>query len=418
MSDADEVLKELARLAHAQASVATARAAVALGRSVLDELQNQILSYVFLAPQLEAAIPPICAAFPELQGLLQHDKPLGPMALTAYGGSRMAPTDFVAGLCRASAMQIFCLGGRNDVDAFHDAILSNLEQLRRAVRGEAVTVLQIAGLGGVTLTPGHIVNTPWGQVIPAPVREFRLGGHSRHTDTTCLLTVQRPVNVTLDWSAEGSRDKFNDPPDPFAQCDLLLPFALALASPDLVHPTAAVVTWRAQILPFQGPGFSFSYTLDALSSVPTPLDEDIERFERWAALVADSHLPQFDVPARRLVQATGHRNDRADALIDAVIVWESLFGADTEVTYRVSAALAKLLQADAAHRPALRKRLKEVYQLRSRIVHGSQTDRKDVEDAAQLALSTAIEAMRESYQRGKDWLRLTSTARGERLLDE
>ena len=68
----------------------------------------------------------------------------------------------------------------------------------------------------------------------------------------------------------------------------------------------------------------------------------INELEDWARRIASVHLPSINVAARRTVSAIAHRTEKADALIDAVTAWENLVGTESEVTFRVTAALAKL----------------------------------------------------------------------------
>ena len=86
--------------------------------------------------------------------------------------------------------------------------------------------------------------------------------------------------------------------------------------------------------------------------------------------------------ARRLVSAISLRTDRADALIDAVMVWENLVGTTTETSFRVTAALAKLNENDRSGRRDVQKKLQSLYSLRSRVVHGDEADLSKVDEAA------------------------------------
>ena len=74
---------------------------------------------------------------------------------------------------------------------------------------------------------------------------------------------------------------------------------------------------------------------------------------------------------RRLLKAAGERDDPIDVLVDAVVAWENLFGSKTESTFRVTAAVATLLEpSDKEQRDVLQKELSGIYDRRSRLVHG------------------------------------------------
>ena len=138
--------------------------------------------------------------------------------------------------------------------------------------------------------------------------------------------------------------------------------------------------------------------------------------EEWSRVIDGAHTPEIDISARRLVSAIGHRLDRADALIDAVMVWENLVGADTEIKFRVTAALAKVIEPEPNKRVQLRKSLGKVYDLRSRIVHGASSDQAKVTEAAKTAISISIKTLRNFYKRGSGWLSLESTDRADSIL--
>ena len=91
-------------------------------------------------------------------------------------------------------------------------------------------------------------------------------------------------------------------------------------------------------------------------------------------------------------------------------------GTRNETVYRVTAALALLLEPDAGKRSALRKQLGDIYEIRSRVVHGDAVDWQKIADASATAIRIALSAMHELYRRGEDWLSLTSRQRSERLI--
>lgn len=129
-------------------------------------------------------------------------------------------------------------------------------------------------------------------------------------------------------------------------------------------------------------------------------------------------LDDTEIAATRLVSAVVHREHYVDSLIDAVMVWENLLGTSSEVSFRVTAALARLLEPDVSKRRNFRKKLADVYDVRSRIVHGSKIDPAKVNEARNLAVDVAIRALREFYRRGDRWMAMSSTERSDSLLLE
>lgn len=210
--------------------------------------------------------------------------------------------------------------------------------------------------------------------------------------------------------------KFDTSERPAEAPSVLLPLACALASADAAEPIVPVFTWSALVLPFQG-GMAHSFPLRLPSLKPQVDVGDLAtEIEGWSRIVYDSHTSSVDIAAGRLTSAVAYRWDKADALIDAVMVWENLVGTGSEITFRVTAALAKMLESDHTKRRLLRKSLADLYSVRSRVVHGEAVDQTVVDSSAAEAIAIAAQALRACYRRGRDWLALTSTARADSLL--
>ena len=56
--------------------------------------------------------------------------------------------------------------------------------------------------------------------------------------------------------------------------------------------------------------------------------EQLSEIEEWTHRL-ERHHDTFQVAAKRIVSAIAQRSDRSDALIDAVIAWESIVGTRT-----------------------------------------------------------------------------------------
>lgn len=147
--------------------------------------------------------------------------------------------------------------------------------------------------------------------------------------------------------------------------------ALALASPEDAFFTPFVQS-RAVLNPFvqATAGWPMDGPIQTVSRATlTPLDGD--RVRSMAALTANLP-PSLALGARRIVGAVSLRGEALDAFVDAVVCWENLFGTESEVSFRVCASLAKLLEpADAEARETLFKELKNLYNARSRLLHGA-----------------------------------------------
>jgi len=146
--------------------------------------------------------------------------------------------------------------------------------------------------------------------------------------------------------------------------------------------------------------------------------ERLEEIFRTHQLLSEKHPDSLNVAMRRVLQAVSERLDPTDAFIDAVVVWENCFGVTPETTFRVTAAIAKLLEpTDPNQRRVLQKELSKLYSDRSKVVHGAQDQKSEVAWASrQRAIAIALDTLRALYHARPDLLEVDSKERGLRLL--
>lgn len=354
---------------------------------------------------------------PDLERIRPRDGTPGPTLSYQGSGSTASPESLTNGLLMGAARRAWFEGRAADEAYYVGAVLAAFDQLCRAARGEEVEALAVVGIADLPLGEGAEISTPWGLLRPTPHAAgrsaFPVWGNT--PQTRCVLNRTRNVRVAFSQPDDP-------PPDPptedeeMARVATLLPLAIALASEDAGKPDRAHITWWQDVIPFLG-GFS--------CFPGSPVTECRWRFDTWnrgpqlqawAKTVEASHVSSVDVAAKRLVSAIAHRSHSADRLIDAVTVWESLFGSRSETTFRVSAALAKLIEGQPDLRSECQRRLKKVYAVRSDVVHGARVSPANVDDAATQAVEAAVRALRAAYERGPEWLKLKSEERGARIL--
>jgi len=94
-----------------------------------------------------------------------------------------------------------------------------------------------------------------------------------------------------------------------------------------------------------------------------------DRVRDWFGILRNKPLDRVKTPLQRLKYAIFERRNPEDAIVDAVIAWEGMFGEAFETTFKVTGSLAKYLYKPE-ERSASLSRLKKLYQLRCALVHG------------------------------------------------
>jgi Apea-like HEPN len=355
---------------------------------------------------------------PDLAPLLPIPGELDPMIASIGGGSRQPFFLMIGSLLMSAGQRMYYQLLEETQAAFIRTVLENYEELLRVVRGEQARVYNVVGYTGIQLAEGSQVQTPWGTLREAPPNLFVGAGLS---PTTAVLTSPRLMSVEI------SRE-LNPPipqPDPLwvaqvEQTRQVLPLAFAFSTLDSGRCTP-VVTFETLILPLTA---SISYSIPGIPGMPpmqqpvTPSQQELDQAEDWSRRLARDHSDSLQVAERRLVSAISQRIDKADALIDAVIAWESMVGTRSESVFRITAALARLLAPRAEERAGLRRQLQKLYDTRSRVVHGDLVDPSEVTAAAERAIDTGLRTLRALYSRGGDWLTARSSERADRLILE
>lgn len=138
------------------------------------------------------------------------------------------------------------------------------------------------------------------------------------------------------------------------------------------------------------------------------------------ALIEAKHPESLNISMKRLLSAVSQRNDPIDSFIDALIVWENVFGTKSETGFRVTGSLARLLEeGNLANRLELQRELGKLYNIRSRLVHGEkEPDPEKSMEYRQRSIAIAIECLRCLYKDRQDLLTMNSEDRSKQLLLE
>jgi len=190
---------------------------------------------------------------------------------------------------------------------------------------------------------------------------------------------------TDDPTAEAAKQRLSH-----LRLALLLGSAKAVPAdvPDWARTT---ITGFALLMPFTGiPGWQ----IVTASGEPAGRDPSAAEQASWADVARDLlalNLDNVQVAIDRFLLAATERTSAPDALVDAVVSLDALFGSPGEARLRVGAAVAWLLEPDSAQaRTQLFKVVGDIYAARSNAVHGNRASRRAGEgmvlDALRLAL--------------------------------
>jgi hypothetical protein len=163
------------------------------------------------------------------------------------------------------------------------------------------------------------------------------------------------------------------------------------------HRVQVVESWRCFDQPLsQGMSMSHRDPRQSTGLRPVQLTEaEVTTWGEWYQRLNNSHVDRIDLALTRILRAASERRELSDMLIDSVIAWENLFGTqEGEPTLRVPACLAVLLEESFQSRKVLRKRLLDIYRLRSKVVHGNDELKRDEHPMCYEALDIAIRAVR------------------------
>jgi hypothetical protein len=311
---------------------------------------------------------------------------------------------------------------------------ATVDVMRKLASRRRAQVPLVVSLANLSVAPGVVASLGAGRLMSAESIRGRVRSVDQHTTAVVVLSTELRLLDILptDLSANDSDPvnsafgkRFDHRLATMRASDQALDrevtrarLAIALASSDemLLAPTFRA---RSVINPLSGGSGSWAFNPFSTSLAPAAqVDASFaESIADWGYRVA-AHPDSMWMGARRLLSAMADRGDSLDAFIDAVVCWENLLGSETEVTFRVSAGLSALLEADdSSRRLELFDELKDLYKIRSGLIHGSkEPPAAESHDHAQRAIRVAIDATRAIYHRPELLDAPSSGVRNRRLL--
>lgn len=302
-------------------------------------------------------------------------------------------------------------------------VLNQLSIVRRVVEGEPVDVLALVGVTGARLDDGVEVALPWGRLremrsadqVLVPLMANQERRRSSEDDGPSIeinlsgdliMEIKVPYLVVLERDEEARSSVHIIGNQDVTRCEETLRLGLLLSEGHELPPLSR--TWLNFVDPLA--------TIGSVSSrdsrrLPPALaarlisKDEARRWERWVGLIAERRGHTIETAIRRTILASAERFDPQDALVDAVIAWESLFGSGNEVTLRIATSMAWLLGRDPNERLEVESDVREVYGVRSAIVHGrSLPNIRKVDETRVKALDLTLRALRRLFEDRPDLL--------------
>jgi hypothetical protein len=361
------------------------------------------------------------ATDPRIAEFTDEASPNRPLIRLGMFGSQLRTSTLPAGMIASAIVRHYlreAYARQPTAPELRDLLLENLTALRRIVARRPVTLPCLAGGRGVRLGPGQAsLTTALGTMHSkgsVTVPQIALTAEPEILITTTVRTrlpVLRPADrwATDDEAAEAVKRRL-----------AILRLALLLGSkqvtgadvPDWVRTT---ITGFALLVPFAGiPGWTI------VTGSGDPAGRDLSPYEQTACVSTAAHLSTLNLdnvqlPIDRFLLAASERTTAPDALVDAVVVLEALFGSAGEAVLRVSAAVAWLLEPDSADaRTELFSEVGRIYRARSSVVHGSRSQRREGEGLVVDAVRLALRVLSEIFYTSQ-WLLDTPTSRDRGL---
>jgi Apea-like HEPN len=352
--------------------------------------------------------PEFMAALADDPDLNIFDSPEGVFVMSSTGHGYLIEEGRLPGVLIASAASAHDAkgGSEEDLDGFLEMVSETLTAFRRLIAGEEATAVTLVAFDGLTLEDGARVETPWGWLRPAT--RVEAATTPMNLAPTVVLAMERPMRVIV---GEGFEEEGRRAVDELIRISgQLLPLAALLAIAREEESVILGQVWSTSVEPgFASPAFGVSlpsgqrarhamfFRHSAVPLAGAALTQEEEKaLKEWSVLVGRFYDPAIEIAVQRTMSALIERDAAHDALIDAVIALESLFGhgGTTEVGFRVTAAAAHLLEPDPAKRADLKSRLTKVYDARSKVIHGAALKGDLLSQRREEAIDAAVDSLR------------------------
>jgi hypothetical protein len=282
---------------------------------------------------------------------------------------------------------------RHDEDEFFEYLEPALDQLRKLAKGRTADVPARIGLAGIKLPVGQAIHTELGTIHSAEAEPvFSAAGWPTPDVVVYAEFPLRYERVRIGDARPPSEASWEAWRTLDARVDKLrLAVLLAMGANGCLRFVTTEIF--DPLFPNNAQG-RFVPPLGA-SELTETAARDIQT---WAQRIATHFDPRIALPIRRALSAADPTRQSEDALIDAMIALEALFGAgNTEVGFRLQLAVAYLLADSDWERELIFERIGDLYGARSELVHGAVGVGPKIHAMQRDALSLVLRCLRRLF---------------------
>jgi Apea-like HEPN len=354
-----------------------------------------------------------CGVHPLAVTAIAEDPIVGPaiasgQLFTGRGGSsgvleaEVVPLHLIQGALHEMAARGLVLAE----DQLIQSAVENLNKLRSGISGDQFDGWMLTAFRGVSLRPDASVSTPWGELVHADRMSTEMWPREG-----CSAVLATPIRSYLrpqggnpsSWDSSGLRE-LSMSTNRNAE---LTSYGIALGSA-VDDPATAVPVSAGELLPTGMSGRSGAFRSVGLHARSSPISpQEALMATEWMELLSELPCDRVGIGLSRLVRGLAERHDRLDSLIDAVIAWENLVGTRTQLSKSVAFGICTL--ADSTE--VTEDQISDIYNARSRVVHGDVPDYARIGELANDALRIGLQAMRSLFENHQDKLEMTSEER-------
>jgi hypothetical protein len=342
---------------------------------------------------------------------------------TSGRGGTQQLIGLLGGLITNSRLTALAEAGDDTWEGLTRTIPQVISVLRKLAAGKVVNVVRLVGFRGLEIPEDVIISLPHGRLrAPRPQDRSFLLPESENATAIFVTTFPLQLKDIRAWQP-------GQPPAAGDWSDVRISYQTAQREVDMTRlavllASSASEFWALSeqaslIVDPTVPGGVTQWTGQKYGVRQAKIDtEGSDRIREWWSTIRHVHPSELDIAMRRVLSAAGDRVDPIDGFVDAVVAWENCFGTETETTFRVTAAIAALLEPESEQaRLSRQKTLKTMYGKRSKVVHGAiQPEPDEASLLRDEALKVAVECLRHLYQHRPDLLPLKSETRSTRLV--